>query len=715
MNSVDVLIPVYDGYEETVSCIQSALATLLDDARLVLVNDCSPSEQLSDYMRDLAAREERVVLLENEINLGFVGAVNRGLKNSDSSDVLLLNADVIVANDWLSRMRKRAYEKPNFGTVTAFSNNATICSFPNTCEPNEVPSRTTVAELDEHFSVLENEACIEIPTGVGSCMYIRRDCLDAVGLLDEETFGRGYGEENDFCMRAAKKGWLSVICPDVYVHHFGGVSFGEEKSNLEQQAVTKLNQLYPDYELQVHNYIQADPTKPMRLRVLAQMYARSERPTVLFVSHHLGGGVKRHLKELAGYLEGIVDVLSLNPIRENQVEVGFIVDGQRLNDALVYDVSTDIDHLVRFLKGCGVAHLHFHHIMGLPERIWGLIEALDCDYDVTVHDYYYINASPTQTDETGLYQTDEAKVDKMLPEGLTTEAWRDSQSAFLQNARFVLSPSLAAKNIYQEYFPNLDIHVCDHPDRAIYGSYSLPEELTMSEPLRIGVIGAISKEKGADVLERTALRAKKAGLPFSFFLIGYAYRPLDGLHAETGPYQEHELASLVASHNLDVIWFPATWPETYCYTLSSALELGLPVIATKLGAFTERLTGRPRSALVGLDEDVLEAFSVFKTRLQTEQDVSSIWKSSPNDDFYREQYVKDLKVVVPESTISLDQLSEASANVMQTWSERTGESVLRVLFRIRALPILSRIARLIPASFQKRVKRLLSRRPIHEL
>src|SRR3712207_8814600 len=52
---------------------------------------------------------------------------------------------------------------------------------------------------------------LPISTGNGFCMYIRRDCLDAVGMLDEEAFPRGYGEENDFCMRATRDGWINLV------------------------------------------------------------------------------------------------------------------------------------------------------------------------------------------------------------------------------------------------------------------------------------------------------------------------------------------------------------------------------------------------------------------------------------------------------------------------------------------------------------------------
>ncbi len=84
----------------------------------------------------------------------------------------------------------------------------------------------TISSLDDIFSDVNSGQSVEIPTTVGFCMYIKRSCIDAVGLFDENTFGRGYGEECDFCLRASQKGWGHVLCADTFVYHAGGVGFG---------------------------------------------------------------------------------------------------------------------------------------------------------------------------------------------------------------------------------------------------------------------------------------------------------------------------------------------------------------------------------------------------------------------------------------------------------------------------------------------------------
>ena len=89
---------------------------------------------------------------------------------------------------------------------------------------------------------------VDIPTAVGFCMYIRRDCLDQVGLLREDLFAQGYGEENDFCLRARHLGWRHVAAPGVFVAHVGGQSFGAARGHLVARNMAVLNRLHPGYD-----------------------------------------------------------------------------------------------------------------------------------------------------------------------------------------------------------------------------------------------------------------------------------------------------------------------------------------------------------------------------------------------------------------------------------------------------------------------------------
>jgi GT2 family glycosyltransferase len=264
---IDIVIPVYQGFATTRRCLDS----VLDHPQgfpheVIVIDDASPSSEVVDYLDGLA-RARRITLLRNSVNEGFVATANRGLALHPDRDVVLLNSDTEVNGDWLDRLARCARAAATTGTVTPFSNNATICSYPRFCEPNELPPRLSLAATDALFRSANSGRWVEIPTAVGFCMYVRRDCLREVGYFDEQRFGLGYGEENDFCMRAGKLGWRHVLCADTYVYHVGGASFGEGQAQLQAQARATLAALHPDYDERIHAFIREDPVRSLRVAV----------------------------------------------------------------------------------------------------------------------------------------------------------------------------------------------------------------------------------------------------------------------------------------------------------------------------------------------------------------------------------------------------------------------------------------------------------------
>jgi hypothetical protein len=181
--------------------------------------------------------------------------------------VVLLNSDTEVANDWLDRLQRSALSQPDIGTATPFSNNATICSYPFEGWTGGMPGTLGLAALDALFASVNPGRIADLPTGVGFCMYIRRACLAEVGSFDAERFGRGYGEENDFCLRAAAAGWRSVLAGDVFVFHEGAVSFSEERAAQTQVATKTLLDLHPDYVRMVREFVARDPLRVLRAAV----------------------------------------------------------------------------------------------------------------------------------------------------------------------------------------------------------------------------------------------------------------------------------------------------------------------------------------------------------------------------------------------------------------------------------------------------------------
>lgn len=717
--AVDIIVPVYKGLEETQACLESVWSAKSSHSyRLIVINDASPEPEVTTWLRE-AAKTQAMELLENEQNLGFVGTVNRGMAYSDSADVVLLNSDAEVANDWLDRLISAAYRPTTrpAASVTPFSNNATICSYPRFCEDNQLPEGYELPALDRLFADTNAGQTVEIPTGIGFCMYIRREALDAVGLFDVENFGKGYGEENDFCMRTLKAGWCHLHALDVFAWHKGSVSFGESQPERVTQALKVLHDLHPDYESRVHRFIQHDPARKARLAIDVARLRASQKPRILMVNHQRGGGTERHCQELADTLKNEVEWLMLRPSPMGGARLTMLDESEAM--ALDYALPEELDELVEMLKALGVIRVHFHHWLGFDASVLNLAPRLGVAQDVTLHDYYAVCPQISMSGTDNRYCGEGEQCLCYSPEqpasnGLSIAEWRERHAAWLLASERVITPSHDTATRIKRYIPDLDITVAVHPDqeKTAYPSptWKAPDK---SAPLRVAVIGALSAIKGADVLESVALEASKRGLNIEFKLFGFAYRSLKASPNLTvsGPYRDDELEMLLGEWQPHIAWFPPLWPETYSYTLSTCLMLGLPVVSTDLGALPERLHGRPYSWVLDWKTSTSQWCSWFSTlKERTDPAVNEIkdnsWTGSSST-FYNSQYLGSVEL--PLQTAPLPAAWQAHVASADTNTMRVRKALVSSLYWLRAQPLLRGLSRHVPASWQRKVKSRLLR------
>lgn len=597
--TVDIVIPVYKGLEATRICLESVLASVqVTKVEVIVINDQSPEPELVDFLR---RREQagQITLLHQPENKGFVASVNRGMRQHPRRDVILLNSDTRVCHDWVDRLRRNAYTIPRMGTVTPFSNNATICSYPQPCCENPLPPEADACELDRHFQRLfAKKAPLEIPTAVGFCMYIKRACLQDVGDFDEETFGKGYGEENDFCMRAQARGWRHGLCPSVFVYHAGAVSFQDSRNQRVVEAMAAMQRLHPTYLHQVHFHIRRDPARVFRESVSWARIIADRKPVILLVTHHGIGGVQRHVRELVDLVKPRCHAVVMRPARKSQLQLHLASSlGEDLG---TWHVEGDRSSWTRQLHSAGLARIHVHHLQGYPLSLLDALLELSIPLDFTLHDYFSLVCDPKMTGPDHRWVKQPASRDRLclqktpLPFRGDLPSWREKHGRVLTRAERLFVPSAFAADILKSYHPQLTPLVAYHLDFEKDHPYPepVPSSLRVEECMRIAIIGALGPEKGADILENTAQLAERQGLAMDFHLLGYAYRALDPAVIGHGPYEETELDTLIQELNPHVIWFPALWPETYSYTLSAALKSGRPILASHIGAFPERLAGR---------------------------------------------------------------------------------------------------------------------------
>ncbi|MBD8601586.1 glycosyltransferase family 2 protein [Pseudomonas sp. CFBP 8771] len=262
---VDVLIPIYDGLEETLECINSAIAARKLNRtphRLVVLDDATPIVALRKALKVLASRG-KITLIQQPVNLGFIRTMNRAMALSPRHDVVWLNADTRVHGNWLDRLRDTAYGADDIASVTPFTNNGELMSFPVSRVSSPMPTAAEQAELDTLAGGIAS-APVELETGCGFCLYIKRTALESVGYLDEVELTRGYGEETDWCLKAKAMGWRHLGATDVFIAHKGGVSFREEKKIRVAYNNAVLRRRYPKAEKAYLDFCQRDPLQPAR-------------------------------------------------------------------------------------------------------------------------------------------------------------------------------------------------------------------------------------------------------------------------------------------------------------------------------------------------------------------------------------------------------------------------------------------------------------------
>ena len=268
-----VILPVYNGAAVLPACFASLLRTLPERARVYLVDDASPDPAVAPLIEHFAnALGGRVEVLRNPSNLGFVATVNQAMR-ATTGDVVLLNSDTVVTPGWLEALSRCAASDPSIATATPWSNNAEICSMPEFCRSNPLPD--DVDCVSAAVAEAARRSYPDLPTGVGFCMLVRRSALDALGAFDSATFGRGYGEENDFCRRAAGHGWRNVLCDDAYVAHVGHASFAGVNMAPGGVNQARLEARYPDYAKLVAEFIAADPLQPLRDKIARRLGANA--------------------------------------------------------------------------------------------------------------------------------------------------------------------------------------------------------------------------------------------------------------------------------------------------------------------------------------------------------------------------------------------------------------------------------------------------------
>ena len=538
-------------------------------------------------------------------------AVNAGLRHlgpSATRDVVILNADTVVSRHWIERLSVVAHSDPAIGSVTPLTNDGTIVSYPEPDKPEEPPGPLQLAGLSELCWDANGTEAVDIPTGVGFCMLMKGACLAEIGLLRADVFAQGYGEENDWCLRAAHLGWRNVAAPGVFVGHSGGRSFGAAKALLIERNGAVLERLHPGYDAYVRAALAREPLLESRRRVDRLKLLRFPgQPSVALVTHDAGGGVARHV----AWRCAMIAATGRRPIVVSPLGLaGRCGLSVWANDALVklpnlwFTLPADLSQLTELLSEAEVTAVEIHHLLGHDLSVSELPAALGVPYDVYVHDYAHWCPRITLTSRGQRYCGEPlsphvceeciADLGSRYADSVSVAGLRAHSSRLLRAAeRVVVSCEDVAARIRRQ-FPGVQPGIAPWEDDA-KDRITLPRRPARDpgSEVHVVVVGAIGVEKGYDVLLFCARDAANRGLPLRFTVVGHTMDD-DRLMATgrvfvTGKFDEAEGVGLVQDQQATMGFVPSVWPETWCYALSLLWRAGLPVMAFALGAQGSRI------------------------------------------------------------------------------------------------------------------------------
>lgn len=256
---VTVVIPVYADWNSLKDCIASLKQYLVNRHKVLLVNDSGPeADELETNIKKAIVDLPNFKYYRNSKNLGFVKTCNRVVMELDKTDndILILNSDTKVTPGYLEEMLSVLYANDKYGTVSPRSNNANNCTIPLAAFIGKkgIKPEKSYKIFQKYKNKLPRYSVA--PTTHGFCMLVRRSVIKKYGLFDE-GFGKGYAEENDFCMRIKRRGFISVLCNRAYVFHLEAKSFTtQEKVAMVSRNRKIIDERYPEYKPAITRFIE---------------------------------------------------------------------------------------------------------------------------------------------------------------------------------------------------------------------------------------------------------------------------------------------------------------------------------------------------------------------------------------------------------------------------------------------------------------------------
>lgn len=394
----DIIVCVHNALDDVQGCLASVIRNTDPRHRIIVVDDGSDTDCAS-FLRTFAESYPHVTLVRSDQPLGYSRAANRGLRLAGAELVVLLNSDTVVPPRWLERLQECAFSDELIGIVGPLSNAASYQSVPERFSAdgdwatNPLPDGWGVDQLAEAVAAVSVRAFPRVPFVNGFCLAIKRSVIETIGSLDEQTFPFGYGEENDYCLRARDAGFQLAIADHAYVYHAKSRSYSHAQrvalGRIGRQAL--LETYGTDRIVADETRLRNEPALARTRAALAAELSSSGTSTgtmnVLFLLPVSGGGGGAHsvAQEAAGMrrlgIEAQVAVRALHLARYREVYAGLDDGGQ-----LFFGYRTPDELLAHAAK--------FGVVVGTIHTSMPLVAAIVAEYPSIVPAYYVQDYEP---------------------------------------------------------------------------------------------------------------------------------------------------------------------------------------------------------------------------------------------------------------------------------------------------------------------------------
>lgn len=634
---VSVIVPIFNAPDDLEVCIKRLLDYTSKEVDIILIDDASTDSKIKNILGS-AEKYENVRIFRNESNLGFTRTVNKGIDLAGTNDVVFLNSDARVTPRWLEGLKAALSTDAKIATVTPMSDRAGAFSAPNIGNENDLPEGVREEDYAIAFRRRSFGFYPTVPTGNGFCLYVRRKCIDDIGPLDAEAFPRGYGEENDFCMRARAAGWRNVIDDRTYIFHDRNKSFGEAKTDLMAAGRKIVDKRFPDYKKSTSIFTKSVQINLARFRARMALKDVEAKvlPRGLFVISTLTGGTPQTNRDLMLAVNyeiepwllhcdsRVISLYKIHPDRDDELIEQYFLNEQI--DPLTH-VSAEYDQVIAsWMTNFDFELVHIRHLAWHSLNLPKLAKKAGARVIKSFHDYYAVCPTVKLLDNDRKFCGGQCTLTcgECPPELWEKDSfpylkdnwvhtWRRRFSEAVKHCDAYITTHQSAKNIILE---QLDIeaekfHVIPH-GRDFENFYQLSAPFKDGDVLRILVPGNINEAKGSEIIANILTQDKKGLL--EFHILGRVSASLNQFkHPRLiihGEYKREDFAEHVKKIKPHIGAVLSIWNETWCHTLTELWSVGLPVVVTEYQTLSQRVT-ESGAGWVLESTDLLGAYELF--------------------------------------------------------------------------------------------------------